>query len=250
MAAKLAARPKTDRPASGAPDPGARSARNLVAQLAFIAVAAVSVFGFVQAAKNDQMRSLCTATCAFSPAYAGRNRRAPDFTLPDLSGERVSLSSYKGKTVVLNFWATWCAPCREEMPALARLAELLERRDDVVLLTVSVDEEPEAITETLDALFLADEELKSKIPRGKPPFRVLLDPDMKVTRDLFGTSIYPETWIIDGAGFVRARFDGARDWASALAMDTIRATTRGPGCLVDFEKGKPSGTYARLCDAD
>ncbi len=222
--------------------------RNMALQLAFIGVAAVGVFGFVQAAKNDQMRSLCSATCSLAPAYAGRNRTAPDFTLPDMNGGSVRLSELRGKVVVINFWASWCDPCREEMPALARLALMLEGRRDVVFLTISVDEEKSAISDTLAGLFAADEELKDKIPAGTIPFPVLLDPEMVITRDLFGTTKYPETWIIDKDGFVRARYDGARDWAGALAIDAIDAATKSPGCLADIVHGKPQGKYARLCD--
>ncbi|MBL9024426.1 MAG: TlpA family protein disulfide reductase [Myxococcales bacterium] len=224
--------------------------RNFAIQLAFILVAAGGVFSFVQAAKNDQMRALCSATCALAPAYAGRNRTAPDFALPDMDGNTVSLSSFRGKTVVLNFWASWCDPCREEMPSLARLAMMLKKRKDVVLVTVSVDEEKTAITDTLTALFAADDELKDKLRPGEIPFLVLHDPEMKVVRDGYGTTKYPETWILDKDGFIRSRFDGARDWSGALALDAINAATRDPGCLADIVQGKPQGKYARLCDGE
>src|SRR5688500_14694240 len=87
--------------------------------LASIAVAAVAVFGFVRAAQNDQRRTTCSALCALTPAYAGKNRLAPDFELPDMNGTPVKLSSFRGKTVVVNFWTKTCKPCLEEMPALA-----------------------------------------------------------------------------------------------------------------------------------
>lgn len=224
--------------------------RNFAVQLVFILVAAVGVFSFVQAAKNDQMRALCSATCALAPAYAGRNRTAPDFTLPDMDGNSVTLSSYRGKTVVLNFWASWCDPCREEMPSLARLAMMLKKRKDVVLVTISVDEEKSAITDTLTALFAADDELKDKLKPGEIPFTVLHDPEMTTVRDRYGTTKYPETWIIDPDGFIRSRFDGARDWSGSLALDAIKAATQAPGCLADIEQGKPQGKYARLCDSE
>ncbi|MBL8743174.1 MAG: TlpA family protein disulfide reductase, partial [Myxococcales bacterium] len=101
------------------------------------------------------MRADCGSTCVLKPAYAGRNKLAPDFTLPTLDGGQVRLADYKGKTIVLNFWASWCAPCRDEMPSLARLALALEGRKDIVLLTVSVDEEPQAIRDTLATLWAA-----------------------------------------------------------------------------------------------
>lgn len=235
--------------AKGTPEE-ARAGRSTLFQFLFIAVAATGVFGFVHSAKNDQMRSLCSATCALQPTYGGRDRTAPDFELPDMDGNRVSLSSFRGKTVILNFWASWCDPCREEMPSLARLARQLEKRSDVVLVTISVDEEKAAVTDTLTALFAADDELKDKIKPGEIPFIVLLDPEMTTTKDKFGTTKYPETWIIDKDGYIRARYDGARDWSSALAMDAIESTTRAPGCLATFVQGKPQGAYAKLCDSE
>lgn len=220
---------------------------NMVIQLGFIALAFVAIFGFVRAARNDQLRSLCSATCSFGPSYAGRNLKAPDFTLPDLDGKQVSLSEFKGRTVILNFWASWCEPCREEMPALARLGLMLKDRKDVVLLTITTDEDLSAAKDTLATLFAADEELKEKVPKGTFPFVVLLDPELKVVTEKFGTTKYPETWVIDDEGFIRARFDGARDWGGARALSVFKAMERGPGCLVDFNEGKAVGRYAELC---
>jgi thiol-disulfide isomerase/thioredoxin len=224
--------------------------RNTLAQLGFIALAATSVFGFVQAAKGDHQRSACTATCALVPAWAGRNRLAPDFTLNDLDGKEFALSSLRGKTVVLNFWASWCDPCREEMPSLAKLALLLRKHPDVVLVTVSVDEQPQTIRDTLEVLFRSDEELRDRLAKGEIPFAVLHDPEMAVVKGRFGTTMYPETWVIDPEGYIRARYDGARDWAGALALEAIRSTTRGAGCLADFERSKPTGAFARLCEPE
>lgn len=227
-----------------------RVARNVAIQLLFVVLAAASVFWFVAAARRDQMRADCGSTCVLRPAYAGRNKLAPDFTLPTLDGGQVRLSDYKGKTVVLNFWASWCAPCRDEMPSLARLALALEGRKDVVLLTVSVDEEPQAIKDTLATLWAADDELKKKLTNGKIPFPVLLDPELTVVKDLYGTTMYPETWIIDRDGFVRTRFDGDKDWAGAAAMNLIETTNRAGGCLAEFQAAKAIGSFARLCDTE
>ena len=230
--------------------PLGRTPVNILIQALFIVLAFVTIFGFVRAATKDQKRALCSAMCRFGPSYAGRNRIAPDFTLPDINGNQVSLASYRGKIVVLNFWASWCEPCREEMPALARLALMLEGRDDIVLVTISTDEEVTAVRDTLTTLFAADDELKSKIPKGTIPFPVLLDPEVAVVTEKFGTTKYPETWIIDEDGYIRARFDGARDWAGALALSVFRSVDRGPGCLVEFVEGKPVGDHADLCNPE
>src|SRR5262249_50514949 len=155
----------------------------------------------------------CVPVCAMRPNYAGRNRLAPDFDLEAADGGRVRLSEFKGKTVVLNFWTTTCQPCLEEMPSLAELAKILKARrpsgfsklfgsDDAVVLTVSTDASKEVAMSALQTL----------LHEEKPPFKVLLDPESKVVGDKYGTRLFPETWIIDPQGVIRARFDGQRTW--------------------------------------
>jgi thiol-disulfide isomerase/thioredoxin len=215
--------------------------KNLTVQLAFIVAAAAVVFGFMQAARRDQRRADCSALCAMAPGYAGRNLKAPDFELSDLTGKKVKLSDYRGKTVILNFWASWCDPCRKEMPSFADLSKVLSRRKDIVLLTVTVDE----------SLDVAKEALQVLLETSEPPFPVLHDPEMKIVRDKYGTKLYPETWIIDPEGYIRARFDGEKDWKSALAVEVAEVVSkRGPGCLVDVRKGKTTGPFAGLCEAE
>lgn len=208
-----------------------------IIQLLFIALAAVAVYGFVYAARNDQRRTTCTALCAMVPNYAGHNRTAPDFELPDMNGNKVRLSSFRGKTVVLNFWTQTCRPCLEEMPSIAELAKVAQKRDDFVVVTVSTDDGPDAVR---DALTVALGE--------EPPFPVLFDPDSEIVHDKYGTKLYPETWIIDPNGVIRARFDGPRDWSSALAIEIAeKVSTPGSSCLVEFEAGKAVGRYAGIC---
>src|SRR6185369_6976877 len=108
-------------------------------QLAFIALAGVAVFAFVSMARDAETRRACVPVCAMRPSYAGQNRLAPDFELPEANGGRVRLSNLRGKTVVLNFWTTTCQPCLEEMPSLADLAKILKTRPDVEVLTISTD---------------------------------------------------------------------------------------------------------------
>jgi thiol-disulfide isomerase/thioredoxin len=216
----------------------------------FILIAALAVFGFVRAAKNDQARSACTAICALSPAYAGRNRTAPEFSLPDLDGNTVSLSSYRGKTVVLNFWSSTCGPCRDEMPSLAKLALILKGQKDVALVTITVDDDPQVVKDTLQVLFSTDPEAKEALAGGPIPFPVLFDSDLKVSRGLYGTTMYPETYVIDPSGFVRMRYDGPYDWSSPLALDAIESPTRGPGCIADLDLGRAVGANAQLCETE
>lgn len=231
-------------------------ARNFVVQLAFIALAATIVFGFVSAARRDQMRARCSATCSMGPAYAGRNRTAPDFTLTDLDGKSVSLASFKGKTIVMNFWNSTCQPCMEEMPNLARLALALQGRRDVAFITVNTDdaEDEASMRDALRGALLddpsVDSNIRDMVKAGKLPFVVLRDPTMAVTRDIYGTTKVPETWIIDPDGFIRARFDGAREWDSGAARKAIDSVSQGAGCLAEFDKGKATGQFASLCDPE
>lgn len=138
--------------------------------------------------------------------YMGNDRRAPDFTVRDRNGQPWRLSDHRGKVVILNFWSITCGPCVEEMPTLIELSKMLEGRDDVELVAISVDEGWQDVRH----LFPADSELE-----------VLFDPDREVVRGKFGTRLYPETWFIDPEGIIRLRVDGPRDWSSPLVLDLI-----------------------------
>jgi peroxiredoxin len=130
---------------------------------------------------------------------------APDFTLKDLDGRSVSLSDYRGKVVFLNFWATWCPPCREEMPAMERLNAVFEGKD-FVMLAVNVEKDLEPVR-----AFLAQH------PHS---FAVLLDQQSAV-QNLYGVFRFPETFLLDQEGRLVERFLGARDWSSVDFMKRI-----------------------------
>jgi len=123
---------------------------------------------------------------------------APDFTLKDLKGNPVSLSRYRGKVVFLNFWATWCPPCRAEMPDMERLYEVFGGQE-FIMLAVNVEDDVEAVK-----AFLKDH------PHSFP---VLLDVEASA-QNLYGVFRFPETFLIDKKGRVVERYLGARDWSS------------------------------------
>lgn len=207
-----------------------------IGQVVFLAGAAFFVYAFAATAKDGEHRRACSSLCALRPNYAAVRRRAPDFELPNLSGKTVKLSSFRGKTVILNFWSKSCPPCLEEMPSLAQLAHQLRDRSDVVLITISTDESAADARATLDSVL-----------GTAAPFEVLVDPDGEVIRERFGTRLYPETWFIDPDGVVRARVDGARDWSTALP-GALADSLGGPlVCPVEFHQGQPSGEAAYLC---
>jgi cytochrome c biogenesis protein CcmG/thiol:disulfide interchange protein DsbE len=133
---------------------------------------------------------------------------APDFAVPDLSGQAVRLSSLRGQVVLVNLWTTWCPPCREEMPSMERLYQRLKGRG-FVLLAVSQDEAGKAAVEP----FVRDLGLT---------FPVLIDPEHQVG-DRFRVWGYPESFLIDREGRVAERIIGPRDW---VAPDQVAAVER------------------------
>jgi peroxiredoxin len=133
---------------------------------------------------------------------------APDFAVPDLSGQAVRLSGLRGQVVLLNLWTTWCPPCREEMPSMEKLYQRLKDRG-FVLLAVSQDEAGKAAVEP----FVRDLGLT---------FPVLVDPEHQVG-DRFNVWGYPESFIIDREGRVVERVIGPRDW---VASDRVAALER------------------------
>jgi peroxiredoxin len=127
------------------------------------------------------------------PAQTGQ--AAPDFTVSDGSAT-VHLASYRGRVVLLNFWATWCAPCIEEMPSLI---ELHHAQPDLAILAVSIDEDAEAYSH-----FLA---------RRHVDLIAVRDPGQKAAQ-LYHSTMWPETYVIDRQGVIRRKFVGAQDWNS------------------------------------
>ena len=129
--------------------------------------------------------------------FSGVGAEAPDFTLPDLEGREVSLSDYRGKVVFLNIWATWCPPCRDEMPSMQRMYEDF-KGDYFEMLAVSIDAgEVRVIKRFMDDLGLT--------------FPALHDRNSQVYK-LYRTTGVPETFIIDHNGVVAAKYIGERDW--------------------------------------
>jgi peroxiredoxin len=142
------------------------------------------------------------------PHYLGASLRAPDFTLPEQGGGEWKLSDHRGKVIVMNFWTVTCRPCIQEMPTIELLAEIVEPWGDVEVVAISTDRSWDEV-----ATIIA------------PSSRItsLLDADRAVVNGMFGTKLFPETWIIDADGVIRFRFDGALDWSDPVALDLIRA---------------------------
>jgi len=123
--------------------------------------------------------------------------RAPDFSLKDLNGNKVGIKQFKGKIIFLNFWATWCNPCKEEMPGLEVLHQQFKEKN-FVLLAVSVDYE-------------GIKPIQEFINKHQYTFPVLLDPKCEVL-DLFEVKEIPTAFLVDKKGRMIAKAIGPRDW--------------------------------------
>ncbi|GKS57283.1 hypothetical protein YTPLAS18_08100 [Nitrospira sp.] len=132
---------------------------------------------------------------------------APDFRLKNLSGETITLDHYRGVVIMVNFWATWCGPCRVEMPAMEELYRTFLRKD-FEILAVSTDAQGMAVTRPFTKEFGLT-------------FPVLHDADYQVGL-AYGARTLPMTFLLDRQGVVRHRVYGARDWHSPAAVQLIQ----------------------------
>jgi peroxiredoxin len=139
---------------------------------------------------------------------------APDFSVVDLAGKTIRLSGLRGKIVVLNVWATWCPPCRDEMPSMERLYQQL-RGPDFELLAVSEDEG------SIDAVRAFARELGVTFP-------IAHDPERQVG-SRYGVWGYPETFIIDREGRIVERVIGPRLWDAPEQVAMLRGLLSDPG---------------------
>ena len=130
---------------------------------------------------------------------------APDFTLPDLERGKVSLKDFRGKLLMLNFWASWCVPCREEMPAMERLYQK-SRDHGFVIVGVNLKDDKKSA--------------RSFVKELEITFPIAFDPDGEVGL-LYGAWGLPATYLIDADGIALARAWGPADWFSPGARELI-----------------------------
>ncbi len=138
----------------------------------------------------------------FSPIALAQSEKtvpAPDFTLKSLSGEEVSLSQHRGKYVLVNFWATWCGPCKMEMASLETLYQRFKSRK-FSLLAISND-------------MFGAKIVKPFVKAHRLSFPILLDQQLQASNK-FGVVSLPTTFMIDPEGNIIGELKGAEDWAS------------------------------------
>lgn len=133
-------------------------------------------------------------------------REAPPFELAALDGGTISLGTQRGRVVFLNFWATWCKPCEDEMPAMERLYQELSG-DRFEMIAVAVGDQAEDVRAFRDRLGLS--------------FPIVLDPNRELA-ERYQSFRFPETYWIDSEGVLLARFIGPREWDAATYVDRLR----------------------------
>ncbi len=148
------------------------------------------------------------------PVTAGAE--APDFTYSDLDGEPKSLSDFRGKVVLVNVWATWCGPCRVEMPSMQRLYE--EMADDgFEILAVSID----AREGERDVVGNPGGNVRDFADELGLTFSILLDPAGTVQRTYQTTGV-PESFLVDGDGVIRRKVAGGIEWDTPALKEQVR----------------------------
>ena len=137
---------------------------------------------------------------------------APDFTLKDVNGKSYTLSQLRGKVVLVNFWATWCPPCRGEMPSMERLNALFAGKD-FVLLAINAEED-------------GKDNVVDFLKENPHTFPVLLDSETEIQR-LYGVYQFPETFIVRPDGVIADRVIGAIDWESPQVISFLKFLIAG-----------------------
>lgn len=165
--------------------------KKVIAAVVLIALLTVAIVQAVDK-KTSEPQASTNQQAANTPEEGLKNgAKAPDFELKTLTGETVKLSDFRGKKVLLNFWATWCGPCKEEVPHLEKFSK--EAGDDVVILAVNIDPQ-------LD--------VKGFAKQYGITFPVLLDEDDHVNTTYKIVAI-PTTYFINSKGIIESKFPGA-----------------------------------------
>ena len=136
--------------------------------------------------------------------------QAPDFVLADIDGNQYRLSDYRGQVVIVNFWATWCPPCRAEMPSMQRAWQQLEK-EGILMLGINVGEDEDTIFQ-----FTANYPVE---------FPLLMDQDSRVINQ-WPVRGLPTTFVVSPAGKITYRAIGGREWDDPDLLATVRALTQ------------------------
>jgi len=137
------------------------------------------------------------------------SKPAPDFILKDIHGKPISLAQFKGKPVLLNFWATWCGPCREELPSMQRLHKASKNNGGFQIIAISIDRfNMKKVNQYAEDLSLT--------------FPILIDPDRETRKNYFIRGL-PTSYLIDSEGKLRGFVSGARNWDSPASIELMKS---------------------------
>ena len=159
---------------------------------------------------KNRIAAIVAVVAIAMPAFAGTGSAAPSFTLGSNGGKEISLAQYKGQAVMINFWASWCGPCREEMPLLESIYKKYNRLG-FTMLGVNVEPDSKAANDWLKQTPVS--------------FPILYDTDSKVSK-LYEVAGMPSTVIIDRNGTLRVLHRGYKPGDENEYMDSIRALIR------------------------
>jgi len=137
---------------------------------------------------------------------------APDFVLQDTQGKTITLAALRGKVVLVNFWATWCPPCRAEMPSMEKLNQAMQG-EDFVMLAINVEENGRLVVP----------DFLQKSPHS---FSVLYD-DKETAQKAYGVYRFPESFVIRKDGMIDDKVIGAIDWAHPETIKYFKELARG-----------------------
>lgn len=148
-----------------------------------------------------------TSCSSFGVQSSQEKKEAPAFSLRGLNGEQVSLSDFRGKPVLITFWATWCDSCKEEMPVLEKFSQ--GKRDQLTILLIAIDGERKKAVQTI-------------VAKNQVTLPVLLLLKEKVM-DQYGVRGWiPQTYLVDQEGMLVGKIVGQRDWCSAEAWSCMK----------------------------
>ncbi len=176
--------------------------------------------GYALAIHFDSQKPPANATNTATQAASNqtiitlKTQKAPDFSFTDINGQQYALRDFKGKKVIINFWATWCAPCIHEFPQLLEIAKA--NPDNLVLIALSSDINDEAIR-----TFLTKLKKRQDIAWQAPNVLIARDEKQRITQGQFQTYRLPETYIIDKKQSLHTKIIGA-NWEKEELKDILK----------------------------
>jgi peroxiredoxin len=203
--------------------------RKASALVVLLGAAALVVGLFLWMVGPAAAREVQAACNGMRPSWSNKAFRtlptqAPDFTLKDTSGKDVKLSDFRGKMVLVNFWASWCDVCKAEKKSMAKMAR--ELGDDLVILSIASDADWTKVDASL-RIALGNRTAPSDKPFGDAPFHLLLDPpdekNLGTVASSWGLEKVPESFLVDRNGKIVMYIVNKRDWSTDVVQTCVQS---------------------------